>query len=100
MTDARRMSLVSADCVAELIRSDPWLPPVTKTTNPSDGSPSARRPSAFVQRRSDPRTGFPVTVARPRGTADSAGSKVNPMPDDQPATARSARPGIASPTQR
>src|SRR5438477_44078 len=67
--DARRTSRERPDCVAVLIRSEPWLPPVTSTTGPSGGSPSARRPSTFVQRRSDPRTGLPVTVARPRGTA-------------------------------
>jgi len=82
------------------MRSEPWLPPVTSTTGTSGASPSARRPSALVHLRSEPRTGLPVTAARPRGIVRIAGSKVSPMPDAQPATARSARPGIASPTQR
>ena len=34
------------------------------------------------------RTGLPVTVARPRGSPPIATSKVSPIPDDQPATAR------------
>ena len=86
--------------IAELMRSEPWLPPVTTTTGPPSGRPSARRPSALVQRRSEPRTGFPVTTARPRGIDRIGASNVSPIPDDHPATALSARPGIASPTHR
>src|SRR5438094_7483662 len=100
MTTARRSSRARAAKTASFSRSEPWLPPVTRTTASSGPAAKASRPLSRFHARRERRIGVPTTAVRPRGSERFDSSNVVPTRAATRARSRFVRPGTTLPSQR
>src|SRR5438128_1737061 len=100
MTTARRSSRARAAKTASFSRSEPWLPPVTRTTASSGPAAKASRPLSRFHARRERRIGVPTTAVRPRGSERFDSSNVVPTRAATRARSRFVRPGTTLPPQR